>query len=209
MAAKVLVSETHWPYLASMAIGSGVTQTSIGDSLRATREHQGLTLEQASQRSGISVSHLSRLESSERQPSVSALLALSAAFGVPVGALFGESQGATTLHISEPDEPRRESNGLDIAPCSGYTGSSVIDALRVTVPLDRPAPAPTRHPGEEWIYVLQGALTLEYDGESFLVECGAAAHFNAELPHRLAAETSAVEVLIVAAKPVRNLHQIH
>ena len=184
--------------------------TTIGDCLRATREHQGLTLEQAAELSGISISHLSRLESSERQPSVASLLALSAAFGVPVGTLFGETQGtATPLTISEPDEPRRESNGLAIATCSGYSGSSAIDALRVTVPADRPAPVPARHPGEEWIYVLEGTLRLEYDGALYFLETGTAVHFNAELPHRFGAEKSTVEVLLVAAKPTRNLHQIH
>src|SRR5271163_4900147 len=112
----------------------GSVLTSLGDCLRATRELRGLTLEQAAELSGISISHLSRLESSERQPSVASLLALSAAFGVPVGALFGETQGASPLTISEPDQPRRESNGLAIATCGGYSGSSAIDALRITVP---------------------------------------------------------------------------
>jgi transcriptional regulator with XRE-family HTH domain len=191
-----------------MAAGT-VPQTSIGEYLRAIREHQGLSLEQAAERSGISVSHLSRLESSERQPSVASLLAFSAAFGVPVGALFGETQGANQLTISEPDEPRRESNGLAIATCSGYAGSSAIDALRITVPVDRPAPVPAHHSGEEWIYVLSGTLRLEYDGDVHFLEPGTAVHFNAELPHRLAAEKSIVEVLLVAAKPTRNLHQIH
>jgi transcriptional regulator with XRE-family HTH domain len=191
-----------------MATGT-VPQSLIGECLRAIREHQGLSLEQAAERSGISISHLSRLESSERQPSVASLLALSAAFGVPVGALFGETQGANLLAISEPDEPRRESNGLTIAVCSGYAGSSAIDALRVSIPVDRPAPVPARHSGEEWIYVLSGTLRLEYDGEIHLLQPGAAVHFNAELPHRLGAEKSTVEVLLVVAKPTRNLHQIH
>src|ERR1700721_549726 len=111
-----------------MAAGTGSALTSIGDGLRAAREHQGLSLEQAAERSGISTSHLSRLESSERQPSVASLLALSAAFGVPVGALFGETQGPNPLTISEPDEPRRESNGLAIATCSGYSGPGAIGA---------------------------------------------------------------------------------
>src|SRR5271154_2595117 len=115
-----------------MAAGAGSALTSIGDGLRAERERQGLTLEQASELSGISKSHLSRLESAERQPSVASLLALSAAFGVPVGTFFGETQGAAPLGISLPDDPRRESNGLTISPCSGYAGSSVVDALRVT-----------------------------------------------------------------------------
>jgi len=173
------------------------------------REEQGLTLDQASELSGISTSHLSRLESSERQPSVASLLALSAAFGVPVGALFGETQGATPIGVSLPDQPRHESNGLTIATCSGFAGSNVIDALRITVTPERPVPTPARHPGEEWLYVLSGTLRLEYDGEIHLLGLGSAAHFNAELPHRLGAEGGPAEVLLVAAKPIRNLHKIH
>lgn len=182
---------------------------SIGECLRATREQRGLTLEQAAELSGISKSHLSRLESCERQPSVASLLALSAALGVPVGALFGETQQTAPLTISAPDQPRRDSNGLAIAACSGYAGSSVIDALRVTVSPDRVPPAPTRHPGEEWLYVVGGTLTLEYDGEVHRLPAGSAAHFNAEVPHRLGTEASVAEVLLVAAKPVRNLQNIH
>jgi transcriptional regulator with XRE-family HTH domain len=192
-----------------MGVGAGSTLSSIGDCLRATREQQGLSLEQAAELSGISKSHLSRLESAERQPSVAALLALSAALGVAVGTFFGETQGAAPLMISGPDEPSRESNGLTITPCSGYAGSSVIDALRVTVEPDRPAPVPARHPGEEWIYVLKGTLRLEYDGDVHFLEAGTAAHFNAEVPHRLGAEQSTTDVLLVAARPLRNLHQIH
>lgn len=183
--------------------------TTIGECLRATREQQGLTLEQAADLSGLSKSHLSRLESSERQPSVAALLALSSAFGVPVGALFGETQGGSPLLISRDDEPGRESNGLTIVPCSGFTGSSVIDALRVTVSPDRPDPVPTRHQGEEWLYVLAGTLRLEYAGETHYLEPGTSAHFNAELSHRLGAERRPAEILLVAAKPARNIHTIH
>src|SRR5271154_6068865 len=105
--------------------------TPIGVCLRATREHQGLTLERAAELSGISISHLSRLESSERQPSVASLLALSDAYGVPVGVLFGEPQGNAPIAVSPPDQPRHSSKGLAIAACSGYPGSSVIDALRL------------------------------------------------------------------------------
>jgi transcriptional regulator with XRE-family HTH domain len=192
-----------------MALGVDSLLASVGDCLRAAREQQGLTLEQAAQLSGISKSHLSRLESSERQPSVASLVALSAAYGVPVGAFFDEPGGDAPLMVSPADQPRRQSNGLSIATCSGYTGSSVIDAFRVTVPSGRPSPVPTRHPGEEWLYVLSGTLSLELDGELHRVPAGTAAHFSAEHPHRLRAEGSTAEILLVAAKPGRSLHNIH
>jgi transcriptional regulator with XRE-family HTH domain len=192
-----------------VAVSTGAALSVIGASLRAAREQRGLTLEQAAELSGLSKSHLSRLESSDRQPSVAALLSLSDALGVPMSALLGEGEGGTAIATSTADESRRESNGLLIAPCSGFAGSNVIDALRVTVTPDRPNPPPTRHPGEEWLYVVEGTLRLEYDGEVYRLERSATAHFNAELPHRLAAEAGPTEVLLVAAKPVCNMHQIH
>src|SRR5579883_2430656 len=166
----------------------------IGECLRATREERGLTLDQAVALSGISKSHLSRLESSDRQPSVASLLALSSAYGVPVGTLFGETQRASALAVWPADQPRRQANGLQIATCSGYAGSGVIDAMRVTVARGRKPPMPTRHVGEEWLYVLSGTLILEYDGELHHPGAGSAAHFNAEVPHRLAAGRSTAEV---------------
>jgi quercetin dioxygenase-like cupin family protein len=59
------------------------------------------------------------------------------------------------------------------------------------------------------LYVLSGTLRLEYDDEVHYLDAGTAAHFNAEVPHRLGAEQAAAEVLLVAAKPARNLHTIH
>ena len=38
---------------------------------------------------------------------------------------------------------------------------------------------------------------------------GSAAHFNAELPHLLAAEGGPAEIVLVAAKPNRTVHNIH
>jgi quercetin dioxygenase-like cupin family protein len=85
----------------------------------------------------------------------------------------------------------------------------MLDALRLTIGPDRPPPASVRHPGEEWLYVLSGTLRLDYDGNGHELRAGMAAHFDAEVPHRLGAHRSEAEVLLVVAKPVRNLHALH
>ena len=89
----------------------GGVLSSLRDCLRGTREQRGLTLERAAVLSGISKSHLSRLESGERQPSVASLLALAEAYGVPIGVLLGETQGDAPLALTPPDQPRYDSNG--------------------------------------------------------------------------------------------------
>jgi transcriptional regulator with XRE-family HTH domain len=181
----------------------------IGVRLRSARERVGLTLDQTAELSGLSKAHLSRLESAERQPSIAALLSLSAALGSPVSALLGEDRDGAPLAISTGDEHRHESKGLSISSCSGYAGSSALEALRITVDPDRPLTPAASHRGEEWLYVLQGTLRLEYDGEVHYLGPNMTAHFDAERPHRLVADGKAVEMLLVAAKDSRTMQAIH
>jgi transcriptional regulator with XRE-family HTH domain len=182
---------------------------SIGERLRSARESAGLTLDRTAELSGLSKAHLSRLESAERQPSVAALLTLAEALGTPVSTLLGETTTNASLVISTDGEPRSRSKGLAIASCSGYPGSHVLEALRITVDPDRPATTPVRHRGEEWLYILSGILRLEYDGEIHHLGPGVTAHFDADRPHRLGAEGDAVELLLVAARDTRNVQSIH
>jgi len=193
-----------------VALDADTVLDSIGERLRAARERAGLTLDQAAERAAMSKAHLSRLESSERQPSIAALLSLSQALGIPVSAVLGEDVAGPPLAVwPDGTAPRRESKGLTIAPCSGYPGSSTLEALRITVAPDRLAPSPARHRGEEWIYVLDGILRLEYDGAVHHLGPGATAHFDAERPHRLGAEGRPAEIVMVAARERITLQSAH
>ncbi len=173
--------------------------SSIAESLREERTRARLTLEQLAQRAELSTAHLSRLESGERQPSVAALIALSRALGVSMSTLLGERRGAPAVATYPPGASSHEANGLIITPCSGFPGSSTLEALQITISPDRVPPEPARHRGEEWIYVVAGRLRLEFDGQVHLLEAGSTVHFDANRPHRLGAEGRTVEVLVVAA----------
>jgi len=182
---------------------------SIGERLRAARARAGLTLDQLAEASGLSKAHLSRLESSERQPSIGALLDLASTLGVPVNVLLGEDRDSAPLSISAGHEARHEANGLAITPRSGYPGSSTLEALSITIDPERQPTAPASHRGEEWLYVLAGALILEYDGVAHTLTTGQCAHFDAGRPHRLAAQGGVTELLLVAAQDSRSLRSLH
>ena len=188
---------------------SDATLSSIGERLRSARDRAGLTLEQLAATSGLSKAHLSRLESGDRQPSIAALMDLSSVLGQPVATLLGEDRTGSPLAVSDGSEPAHESNGLSIVPRSGYPGSSMLESLSITIHPDRAPSAPTRHRGEEWLYVVSGTLLFEYDGEAHALEVGWCTHFDADRPHRLAAVGGPCEVLMVAARDARSLQAIH
>jgi transcriptional regulator with XRE-family HTH domain len=182
---------------------------SIAESLRAARDRAGYTLDQLAERAGLSKAYLSRLESAERQPSLATLITLSRVLGIPINVLLGEEGDRTPLAIHGDDQPAHTADGLTLTLCSGYAGSRVLEAVRIRVDADRSPPPFARHRGEEWIHVLSGVLRFEYDGASHLLAAGQSAHFDADRPHRLGAETGVAEVLLVAADVVTDLRRVH
>jgi transcriptional regulator with XRE-family HTH domain len=180
--------------------------SSIAENLREERTRARLTLEQLAARAELSTAHLSRIESGDRQPSLAALLSLSRALGVSVGALLGEGTGGPAIALFTGEEPAHAANGLTITSCGGFPGSS-FEALRLTIEVDRVPPVPARHRGEEWIHVLAGCLRLEFDGGVYLLERGGSVHFDATRPHRLAAHGARTEVVVVAADAPAGGHR--
>lgn len=178
---------------------SDVGVSALGERLRAAREGRGLTLDQLSAAVGVSKAHLSRMESGDRQPSVGILVEVAAALGTRVSVLLGEDAAGAPLATFAPDTPRLAAAGLEIAPGSGFPGARALEALRVHVPGDREAPAPARHRGEEWIYVLRGVVDLEFDGVLHELRADTAAHFDATRPHRFSAGGAGADLLLVSA----------
>jgi transcriptional regulator with XRE-family HTH domain len=181
----------------------------VGQRLRAARDKCGLTLSQLASLTGLTKAHLSRLESGERQASIGALVGLSSALGTKVSALLGEDVDASPLTAYTADVPRHHVNGLEIASCSGFDDSHILEALRVTIRADRRPSAPVQHMGEEWLYVQSGTVDLEYDGTLYELAKDDAVHFDASRPHRITTRDVVAELLLVSAKNASRLSQIH
>jgi transcriptional regulator with XRE-family HTH domain len=175
--------------------------SSFGERLRELRVQHGLTLQELAAQSGLSKAFLSRLESGDRQASISAALTLSKIFRVSLASLF-ESPAARSFCtiIRAADAVEKSANGLRFTPLSNADRFFNVRPMRVKVSPSRRGSEHYRHEGEEWVYVLHGKLTLSLAGRTYDLEEGDAAHFESRLPHRLIARGGReAEILVVAA----------
>jgi transcriptional regulator with XRE-family HTH domain len=160
----------------------------LGARLRLLRNRNGWTLEQLSLRTELSEPFLSRLESGRRQPSLAALITLARAYSMPLAALLDETPSPPArVVIRAGTAPERYANGLQYRVESGNSAKVNLHAIHVTVPPKREHEAFYRHDGEEWLYVLSGRLRLIFKDAEHLLKLGDSAHFEAAVPHRLAA----------------------
>jgi len=154
-----------------------------GGRLRALRRERRLSLRSAADRAGLSTSFLSALERNASGASVATLQRLTRAFDITLLDLF----------------PRRARGGNRVRPHERETlslGSGVrIEQLTHSATLLEPqlfvlAPGATSegaydHEGEEFIYVLDGRLTVWIgDDERHRLTVGDALTFSSTIPHR-------------------------
>lgn len=128
----------------------------VGPRLRALRMERGATLAELAQRTSISVSMLSRLDSGQRKPTLELLLPLARAHQVPLDELVDAPETGDPRVRAKPIKR----HGRTFVPLTRRPGG--LQAFKVIVPPhDPPEPyQPKVHEGYEWIYVLSGRLRL-------------------------------------------------
>ncbi|NJQ15004.1 helix-turn-helix domain-containing protein [Streptomyces bohaiensis] len=163
----------------------GADVPAIAPRLRELRRAAGHTLEAAAARLELSPAHLSRLETGLRQPSLPLLLALARAYGTTVSELLGETPPEEDPVVRGDRQEAVDAGGWRYRQAGG--SHRAMQALRVHVPPGSQSDLVRVHPGEEWLYVLEGRLALTLGESSQLLEPGDSAHFDSMTPHRIGA----------------------
>ncbi|MFE4533834.1 helix-turn-helix domain-containing protein [Streptomyces scopuliridis] len=157
----------------------------VAPRLRELRRHRRLTLETAAARAGLSPAHLSRLETGRRQPSLPMLLSLARIYGTTVSELLGEMPPERDPIVRAGRMEPVEADGWTYHQAGGP--GRAMQPLRLQVPYGAQGDLVRVHPGEEWLYVLEGRLRLTLGDAVHVLDPGDSAHFDSLTPHRIAA----------------------
>jgi transcriptional regulator with XRE-family HTH domain len=149
----------------------------VGPRLRLLRERRDLTLTAVAQRTGISKSTLSRLESGQRKPSLELLLPLAETYHLPLDELVGAPPVGDPRVRSKPIVR----HGRTMLPLTRQPGGR--QAYKVVQQPGSGEPEPRTHEGYEWLYVLSGRLRLLLGDHDVVLGAGEAAEFDTRVPH--------------------------
>jgi len=175
----------------------------VGPRLRALRRQRQLTLTELSDRTGISVSTLSRLESGGRRPTLELLLPLAREHEVPLDELVGAPPtGDPRIHA----RPVKRGDST-ILPLSRRPGGVQAYKQVLHGRTSRALPETKVHEGYEWVYVLGGRLRLLLGEHDLVLEEGEAAEFDTRTPHAiLNADEHPVELLVLHGPQGERAH---
>ena len=170
----------------SVAAGHDAERRLDGRPLRRLREQHGLSLREASRRSGLSVSFLSAIERGTSGATVATLQRLTAAYGTTLNSLFGSHATAATRLVRSGERPALTLGDASVRIEQLAPGSSQLEPQLFVLAEGASSDGAYAHEGEEFLYLLSGALTVWVgEDETYrLADAGDALSFPSTLPHR-------------------------
>jgi transcriptional regulator with XRE-family HTH domain len=188
-----------------------------GERIAELRRTYAVTLEALAERSGLSVELIRRIEEAGHIPDLAPLLKISRALGVRLGTLLddhaelgpvitrqggvAESARFITGIPGEGDHAGAARQGLSFKALAADKGGRHMEPFIVDIQHDAEQKKSV-HEGEEFIYVLSGALTLEYGKDSYTLEAGDSVYYDSVVPHRvLAAGVQPAKIVAVLYTP--------
>ncbi|MGE8412706.1 MAG: helix-turn-helix domain-containing protein [Pseudomonas sp.] len=185
-------------------------RSQVGARLRSIRKAQKLTLKQLSERSGVALSTLSKMELAQVSVSYEKLAAAARALGVDIAQLFAPSAMAsravqpTVVSTTIADAPGYSTGNYDYHPMAGdFPGRNMTPMYaRIFARELQQFEDYIRHPGQEFALVLSGRVRIQFEtGETVSIGPQETAYFNSSIGHIYLAEGDEdAEVMVVMSE---------
>lgn len=133
----------------------------IGSAIRARRNQLGMTLTELASRSGRSISFLSQVENRNAGLSLTSLMQIAKALGVSINYFIDTTDAGPPIRAPE-DRHYFTLNGSAIrnARLGSMDEDRQLEPMYAIIPPRSELNDSFGHAGEEFLYVLQGTLTL-------------------------------------------------
>lgn len=175
----------------SKTLQDGLSEYGVGDKLRALRLKKKMGLVELGQHTGLSPALLSKIERGKMFPTLPTLLRIALVFGVGLEFFFAGARDKPLVAIVRkadrvqlPDRPGARDvaytfQSLDYPATERRFNCYYAEFLPIAPEKLRPH----EHAGVEFIYTIQGKLTVHLRDVEHVLDAGDSMYFDATVPH--------------------------
>lgn len=187
-------------------------QKTVGVKIRQIREMKKVSLEELAERSGMDITIVQKIEQEKNIPSLAPLIKIARALGVRLGTFLDDSDAYGPVVVrsgehqkgvrftSQPSESREHLNFFSLAfDKAGRNMEPFIIDIEPGLQSDYML---SSHEGEEFIYVLDGAIEINYGKEIYKLEKGDSIYLDSIVLHNVhAGNNQSARILAVIYAP--------
>jgi transcriptional regulator with XRE-family HTH domain len=168
--------------------------------IRSLRKTRGYSLDELAERSHLSPSTISRIETGHRTIGLDVLVPLAEALYASLDQLLDMSVDEDVVIRPAPSHEGQRTTWLLSRPDSPTT------AIKMRLQPLKQAPAQKVHPGYDWFFVTEGRVRLLLAEREIVVESGEAAEFATMTPHAICAIDAPAEVIMIFDRDGSGAH---
>ena len=166
-------------------------QVNVGARVKGVRESRNLSLEDISQRTGLEISLLEEIEEGKIAPPLGTVIKLAKALEMKVGYFIsGEESKAYTIVrrddrkvVSRYDSRKGKHYGYEYMSLAPHKKDRHMEPFLVTLVPAETEEERSTHDGQEFIYVLTGAMEVRLEEDIHILEPGDSIYFDSTVPH--------------------------
>ncbi len=184
----------------------------VGARIKSLRQSKSITAEQVAERSGLTLEQLERIESDKNLPSLAPLIRIARALGVRLGTFLDDSDHLGPVISRKGDQPQSISFSNDTATSHNNLSFFSLAQSKAgrhmepfLIDIDSASNSSyqlSTHEGEEFIYVLEGTVEIDYGKSKFAIHAGDSIYYDSIVEHNVhAANQSKARILAVVYTP--------
>ncbi len=186
----------------------------VGFKIKGIRESKKLSIEEVSERSGLSADQITSIENDQFLPSLGPLIKIARALGVRLGTFLDDTEELGPVICRAEDRDRFNSisfsNGATEARknmvyhslARQKAGRSMEPFIIDVHPNEDKTFKLSAHEGEEFIYVLSGEIEIAYGKESYVLKAGDSILYDSIVEHHVHGyDSQAAKILAVIYIP--------
>ncbi len=181
-------SEKAKPSARAQQVGA---PASVGQRVHILRQEMGLTVQDVGQRTGLEPKFLGQIESDEVSPPLGVLIKIAKALDMKLGRFISSGE-VKPFTVVRKDERRIVSRFTsDQGDRYGYTYESLapdkkdrhMEPFMITLEPSKAKKELSSHTGQEFIFVLEGAMEMTLDDHTEILHPGDSAYYDSTVPH--------------------------
>lgn len=176
----------------------------IGKKIKELRTQKKMTLKDLSELTNLSTGFLSQLERGLTSIATDSLASLAQALDVDLSYFFTKPQRhrGYILRSYEKEVFQVENRFIHYHLTTGESPKNMLPRIIDLLPINSDEGINQYpHEGEEFVYVLEGTLTLFINNEQYELFPGDSAHYSSQLVHNWANYTNKITRLLVVSSP--------
>ena len=185
----------------------------VGEKIKNFREAKNITREELSERSGLGIDQIVSIEENTNLPSLAPLIKIARVMGVRLGTFLDDNDelGPVVTRKADKIESISFSNNdsksrkhMDYYSLSKAKSGRHIEPFIIDIiASDAAIYTPSSHEGEEFIYVLEGTVEINYGKERYVLEPGDSIYYDSIVAHHVHAyNNDAAKILAVVYTPI-------